>query len=168
MKMIKYTKLIFLLILISMNIGCDQIIKNEVRESIAPNEVIEIIDQNLILTKVENTGAAMSLGSKLSPILKFLILKILPLIFMTGLFGFLIFNLKLSKIQQIAFACIIGGGIGNLIDRFKFNSVTDFLFIEIGPFKTGIFNTADVSIFLGVIFILFTSISSEQKQVTTS
>jgi len=161
--MIKYTKLIFLLFMISMNIGCDQITKNEVRKNIAPNEVIEIIDQNLILTKVENTGAAMSLGSKLPSVLKFLILKILPSIIMIGLIGFIIFNSKLSKFQQIAFAGIIGGGIGNLIDRFKFNSVTDFLFIEIGPFKTGIFNMADVSIFLGAILILFTSFKENKN-----
>lgn len=53
--------MVLLLILISMNIGCDQITKHEARQNIQPHEVVEIIDQNLILTKVENTGAAMSL-----------------------------------------------------------------------------------------------------------
>ena len=78
---------------------------------------------------------------------------------MLGLFTYLIFNSSLSRIHQFAFACIIGGGIGNLIDRIKFNSVTDFLLIEVGPLKTAIFNMADVSITLGAILILSTAFS---------
>ena len=89
MKMIKYSKIIFLLLLISMNVGCDQITKKEVREHIAPHEVIEIIDKNLILTKVENTGAALSLGANLSPILKLVFLQALPIVFMLGLLVYL-------------------------------------------------------------------------------
>ena len=161
MKMIKYSKIIFLLLLISMNVGCDQITKKEVREHIVPHEVIEIIDKNLILTKVENTGAALSLGTNLSPILKLVFLQALPIVFMLGLLVYLLASSKLSKLHQIALAFIIGGGIGNLFDRVKYDSVTDFMFIEIGPFKTGIFNMVDVSISIGAIIILVTAFSEK-------
>jgi len=81
---------------------------------------------------------------------------------LVGLFGFLIVNLELRKIHQIGLAFIIGGGIGNLIDRIKFDSVTDFMLLELGPLKTGVFNMADVSIFLGVVVILATSFSDKK------
>jgi len=158
MRIINYTKMFFLFILIGMNIGCDQITKNEVRHNIQKNEIIKVIDSNLILTNVENTGAAMSLGSKLPSFHKLVVLKIFPILLMLGLIGYLLKKTELPRIHQIALAFIIGGGIGNLIDRIKFNSVTDFLFIEIGPLKTGIFNMADVSIVFGVAIIFISTI----------
>ena len=59
------------------------------------------------------------------------------------------FNLK-NKISQIALAMIIGGGIGNLIDRLMQGYVVDFIFIWSYP----AFNLADVYITLGVLLIL--------------
>lgn len=156
--------MICLFILIGMNISCDQITKKEVREHVQKDEKIEIIDTNFILTHVENTGAAMSTGSNLSPRLKIIFLQILPIIFMVGLIIYLFKNIHLPKSHQFAMACIIGGGIGNLIDRVKFNSVTDFLFIEVGPIKTGIFNMADVSICFGALIILVSTIFFDLSQ----
>lgn len=164
MKIIKYTKMLFLFILIAMNISCDQITKNEVRDRVQENEVIKVIDSNVILTNVENTGAAMSIGSDLSPVMKSIFLQILPLLVMLGLIVFLIRSTELPKIHQIALASIIGGGIGNLIDRIKFNSVTDFMLIEIGPLKTGVFNMADVSIMIGALLILFSTFVNNKAQ----
>jgi signal peptidase II len=62
----------------------------------------------------------------------------------------------------IAFAFVIGGGIGNLWDRVAYGSVTDFFQIKIGFFKTGIFNMADVSVSCGVLFILFLLIRKQK------
>ena len=58
----------------------------------------------------------------------------------------------------LAFAFVIGGGIGNLIDRIAYGSVTDFLLIKLGMFKTGIFNMADMSVTTGVLILLFLTI----------
>lgn len=59
------------------------------------------------------------------------------------------FNLK-SKISQVALAMIIGGGIGNLIDRLMQGYVVDFIFLWSYP----AFNLADVYIAFGVLLIL--------------
>ena len=65
----------------------------------------------------------------------------------------------MNKWVIFAFACVIGGGIGNLIDRIVYGEVTDFFHIDLGGyFKTGIFNMADVSVTMGVIVILFLSL----------
>ena len=69
----RITKILIGLILIISNIGCDQITKKEVRENISPNERIEVIGDNFILTKVENTGAALGFGSDFHPNIKLFI-----------------------------------------------------------------------------------------------
>ncbi|MGB3075106.1 MAG: signal peptidase II [Chitinophagales bacterium] len=62
---------------------------------------------------------------------------------------------------------VIGGGIGNLIDRMLYGSVTDFLFIHSGMFRTGIFNMADTSIMLGsllfIIPVLFNAVKMQLR-----
>jgi signal peptidase II len=62
---------------------------------------------------------------------------------------------NLNRWLVLAFAFVIGGGMGNLIDRIAYGSVTDFFQIKFGLFKTGIFNMADVSVTIGVFLLLF-------------
>lgn len=157
---------ILVLVLIGMNISCDQITKKEVRERISERQIIEVVNSNFILTKVENTGAALSLGANLSPILKFILLKVVPILMMLALLGYTLLNSKLPKLQVLAFTFIIGGGIGNLIDRVRFNSVTDFMYLEVGPLHTGVFNMADLAVSTGVVLlILSTLFHKEEKEL---
>ena len=53
----------------------------------------------------------------------------------------------------IGLCFVIGGGVGNLLDRILYGSVTDFLYLKFGIFQTGIFNMADVSIMTGMFLI---------------
>ena len=64
---------------------------------------------------------------------------------------------------------IVGGGIGNMIDRILLGSVTDFLHMDFVLFRTGIFNAADVSIMVGMFLLLFQSFfhRSDTKSVLT-
>ncbi|MEO0573446.1 MAG: signal peptidase II [Bacteroidota bacterium] len=151
------------MILIISTIGCDQISKELVREKVKPNELIEVYRDNILLTKVENTGAALGLGQNLPPIGKKILLNFLPLVVLIAL---LFYSLRKSQVNGcigIACAFIIGGGIGNLIDRFLFGSVTDFFYIQYGFLKTGIFNMADVSVTLGAIMLLLLSFLKPNK-----
>jgi len=54
----------------------------------------------------------------------------------------------------LAFSFIIGGGIGNIYDRILYGSVTDFMYLELGSWHTGIFNMADVSVVIGTALLL--------------
>lgn len=68
-----------------------------------------------------------------------------------------LFVLFTSRMQpgpdDVAIAFIIGGGAGNLIDRFRFGGrVTDFIYLAAGPIHTGVFNIADMAITGGVIW----------------
>lgn len=163
MKANRLIKIFFSLLVIVSNISCDQITKEKVREEISKNETIKVIDDNFILTNVENTGAAMSLGENLNPELKIVFLQILPLLVLLLLFLYIIKE-KTSTSNFIAFSFIIGGGIGNIYDRVLYNSVTDFMYLEFGGLHTGIFNMADVSVVVGTLLILLNSIIFELKK----
>lgn len=149
--------------LILLNFGCDRISKILVREKVEPLQFIPIFNDNLILTNVENTGAMMSVGQGLPPVLKIILLQFLPVLVLSILIYRILQKKQLDPWLAIAFAFVIGGGIGNLVDRIAYGSVTDFLQVRIGPLKTGIFNMADVSVTCGALFILFRSIGHKKR-----
>lgn len=150
------------LLLILVNIGCDQISKSMVRDRLEYHEQIELAGAHLLLTKVENSGAFLSMGDDLSPFLKTLLLNLLPMLTMGGLL-FWLFKGNTGLGTACAVCCVIGGGIGNIFDRIAYGSVTDFLYIHCGIFQTGIFNFADVSITFGALFIIALQIHSNRK-----
>ena len=158
-------KKIYIVLLVLLNIGCDQISKNMVRKNVEYHEHISLINDNFILTKVENEGAMLGFGSELSPILKLVFLKSVPIIVLLILLYRILQKPKMNKWLVFAFACVIGGGIGNLIDRIVHGQVTDFFLIDLGFFKTGIFNMADVSVTMGALMILFLSISNRKLEM---
>jgi len=160
----KRFKIIVSVLIIFVNVSCDQITKQKVRKEIAAHTKINIISTNFILTKVENTGAALSLGENLSPMLKKIVLQFLPILVLLLLFVHIVKEKKLKKSHLIAFSCIIGGGLGNIYDRILYNSVTDFMYIEVGIFHTGVFNMADLSVFVGVIIMLLATVQWPMKK----
>lgn len=159
-------KRIFIIIIILTNIGCDQVSKNIVQKKVIPGDYIHILDDNFILTNVENTGAAMGLGQNWPTPVKFILLKIIPVLVLLFLCYKILKNNNKNKWLTISFAFIIGGGIGNLLDRFIYGSVTDFFFIKIGVLRTGVFNMADVSVTLGALLILFLTLSKKNGALT--
>ncbi|WP_233194464.1 signal peptidase II [Aquimarina sp. I32.4] len=140
--------------------------KKIIRQTIEPYERIEVFKDNFIVTKIENTGAAYSLGSDLGPILKVLLLQIFPLVILLILVRQLLIRTNYSKGSIVGFAFIIGGGIGNLYDRIIYGSVTDFLILDIGVIKTEIFNLADVSIMLGAILVFILTLFGKNKIIS--
>ncbi len=136
------------------NVGCDQLSKYIVRRNINYHQHISFFDNHFTLTKVENTGAFLSLGEQIPAAIKFILLALLPLIILTGGTAYLITKSKLEKIPLIAACCVLGGGIGNIYDRLFYGSVTDFMHISFGVLQTGIFNMADISVTVGVLLLL--------------
>jgi signal peptidase II len=156
-------RVLVILSIVVINIGCDQFTKKLIRDRVANNEYIELISDSFTLTHVENTGAFLSLGDSLPPPIKDLLLSGLPLLALTlGLF-YVLFRNTLPPIAIIGICFILGGGIGNIYDRLLYGSVTDFLHINLGFLRTGIFNMADLSITTGV-FIIILHLFSRRKQ----
>ncbi|WP_113654407.1 signal peptidase II [Pedobacter namyangjuensis] len=151
------TRLIILFAIICVNVALDQVSKAIVRNEISYQEQISIIENHFILTRVENTGAFLSAGHNLPEIIRFLLLTALPIAVLGYGLYFLISNKNIPTKMQIGISFLIGGGIGNIYDRIVHGSVTDFLFIDFGIFKTGIFNVADMSIMFGIGLLLLQS-----------
>jgi signal peptidase II len=164
MKTRRLTTILIGLILIISNISCDQITKKEVRENIDPHERIEVVKDNFILTKVENTGAALSFGSDFHPAVKLFIFQLMPILVLIYLCYYLYKREDISKLNFVAFTFFIGGGIGNIIDRVLYGSVTDFMYLKLGPLHTGVFNLADVSVTIAAFLLIIGSLKKEKKK----
>jgi signal peptidase II len=59
-----------------------------------------------------------------------------------------------SKFESISLGLIIGGAIGNVIDRLRFGAVADFFDVYVGQYHWPAFNIADASICIGVALLL--------------
>lgn len=151
-------RLVLITFLLLLNIGCDQVSKNIARNNISEYEHISIIKDTFTLTKVENSGAFLSLGDQMPYIFRLIILTGLPLLFLGYGIFYLYSKSNLPLSFQIALCFLIGGGIGNLYDRIVYGSVTDFMHLDFKIFQTGVFNFADISIMIGVGTLLIQSL----------
>lgn len=154
MKINSLSRSLFILLLVSLNIGCDQLSKRIVRQEVSYTDNIKIFTDRFTLMKVENSGAFLSAGSTLPASIKFIFLTVLPILVIAYAMYWLLTKTKIPNLVVVGSCFLIGGGIGNLFDRVRYGSVTDFLHIDFGLFQTGVFNLADVSIMVGIALIL--------------
>ena len=147
-----------------LNIGCDQITKQAARNHLEAGEPISIFSSFLTLTKVQNTGAFLSLGSNLPEFVKIPILIIIPCLVLVGMLVYILRKNNMSLHFSLPLAFIIGGGIGNLYDRALSGSVTDFLHMDFYVFQTGIFNLADISIMVGSFWMIAAQLMNNEHR----
>ena len=147
MKIISYSFYIILL---------DQFSKYLVLIKLGIGSSVNIIPNLLNLTVVKNKGAAFSLFSNSTNILTITsILSSLLLITLILKFP------KSSSWNLIGLAYLLGGTVGNGIDRFFKGYVLDFL--ELVPINFPIFNIADISINIAIICFIIDIINSKDK-----
>ncbi len=66
-------------------------------------------------------------------------------------------------LQPAAFALIVGGALGNVIDRFAYGAVVDFLYFHIGNYAWPAFNLADSAISLGVVLMIAAQLRESRR-----
>jgi signal peptidase II len=99
-----------------------------------------------------NRGIAFGMFQGIGPLVGWLTIAVV-----VGMLIYLVHLPKEEKLVQIGLALLIGGALGNLIDRIIVGKVLDFI---VTPLRPGIFNVADVAINLGIIIILLATIWS--------
>lgn len=152
MKLIKRTLLIAPVLLSC--VGCDQATKNLARHCLANSEPVTFLNEMFRLQYAENPGAFLSLGAASPENIRFWVFTLIVGLFLAGMLIFLLASKNNSKAQIISLSLVLGGGIGNLIDRiFNDGHVIDFMNIGIGSFRSGVFNIADVAISCGVVWL---------------
>lgn len=140
-----------------MLISWDRATKDLAKEHLKNESTLSYLHDTFRLQYIENTGAAMSFGDNLPKPVSFWLLSVLPLVALVIAFGYVIKNAKCFSFSKMsAFALIIAGGLGNIIDRLVFDRhVSDFMNIGFQNIRTGIFNFADVCVTTGAILLLF-------------
>jgi len=144
------SKLRLLLIVTALVVTLDQLSKLWIRTYLALGESLPITDR-LSLVNIENTGGAFGLLANQT----FLII----IISIAGLLFILLFLRYLSPattLSIVSIGLIIGGGVGNLIDRTRLSYVTDFIYFRLwGNFYWPSFNIADAAITVGVFTLIY-------------
>lgn len=127
----------------------DMVSKYIVSRLLIVNESVMIIKNFFNITYVRNTGAAFSIFSGNT----FLVMVISFMIIM-GIILYISKNKSSNKIEKISYSLILGGAIGNFIDRIIYGYVRDFIEIDIFGWDYPIFNLADVFVVVGVILLV--------------
>jgi signal peptidase II len=139
-------------------VGCDQISKSVARQYLAGTGVHSFLSDTFRLEYAQNAGAFLNLGESLSPTVRYDGFIIGVGVFVLGLLLWAVAASRLTWLQRGAVAAMGAGGLGNLIDRVRFDGeVTDFLNLGLGSLRTGIFNVADATLMLGVVVLLISS-----------
>ncbi len=112
---------------------------------------VPILGQVLTLVYLENPGVAFSLLEGQAVMFFFIAIAI-------GVIGYLYWRSREngSLLLKLSFGLVLGGAIGNLIDRFSHTYVVDFVHFQIpGVFNFAVFNVADSAISVGVVLLAF-------------
>ena len=115
-------------------------------EKFLDGKILVLIKKFFYLTCVRNDGAAFSILEGHQVL--FILTAVLAL-------GFLIYYITKHNKNQIGYFFLVGGIIGNLIDRIFFGYVIDFIGLEFFGNSFPIFNIADIFIVIGAIFVIF-------------
>ena len=136
--------------------GLDQLVKYIVRTTMAVNQMIPIWPHVLVLDYIQNPGAAWGM---LGHARYFLILVALVVI---GAVVYVQSKYRPKIGYQIGLGLVLGGALGNLMDRIVYGKVTDYIYFQVINFP--VFNLADSAITIGVILILLLSLRSGQNR----
>ena len=142
----------------------DQWTKSMVREQIPLYQSIPVIGGFFNLVHVRNTGGAFGIfGGERGEIGSYLFIAVS--VVAIGVILFLFFKSKDSGgLFSFSLSLILSGAIGNLMDRFRFGEVVDFLDFHLFTYHWPAFNIADSAISVGVALMAFDILFLEKKR----
>ncbi len=135
----------------------DQLVKLYIVRHLTLFEQIDLVPHWLAITYTLNSGAAFSLFAALKPAVRSLMLDGLAGAAVVVL-GVLLARGARPPVVSAAFALIMGGAAGNLLDRVVRGRVVDFIYVHYYSWSYPVFNVADSAITIGVAIILIHSV----------
>ncbi len=117
----------------------------------------------LTLSYAQNHGAWGSLGATWSPLLRGSLFVVFPALVLLILVVHIFRQSDPPWLEALGAAFLLAGGVGNLIDRVRFQYVVDFLYVGYGPVGTNIFNIADMVVLIGLGCLLWVSWQQRDK-----
>lgn len=146
----------------------DQVSKVLIANNLYQNQSIELIPGFLNIVYVRNPGAAFGILKDANPLIRILSLIIVAFIALVIIYYLYMRVTDGNLWEKFGLGLIMGGTIGNLVDRIRMGEVVDFIDIYIKSYHWPAFNVADTAITSGVVLMLITSIfqthSSQSSQ----
>lgn len=139
----------------------DQVVKYLVEVMLPFQQAVEVVP-HLALYRTWNEGVAFSFLSDMSGWMIVMMRMAIVLFILWWWRG----ASKSGEILHIGFAMIVAGAIGNIIDRFIYGHVVDYVLFHLETWSFAVFNLADSLITLGAIAVGFSEIFLQQKNKT--
>jgi signal peptidase II len=133
----------------------DQWTKHLAESSLAGRPPLTLVPGLLDLVHVENTGVAFGLFAAGSSTFGVLTLTLLGMIALALVLYYFWRTPDTNRGVLFSLALILGGAVGNLVDRVMSGSVTDFIDVYVGTHHWPTFNAADSAITIGIVLLTF-------------
>ncbi len=144
---------LYLLLIVSIII-LDQVTKIYVYNNFYLGESVPVIKGFFNLTYVRNSGAAFGMGGSFANWIRYSLFLALPVVACIWIVALMVKSMEESVLLSVAYAMILGGAIGNLIDRFRLDFVVDFFDFYIGKHHFATFNVADSAISIAAALLI--------------
>jgi signal peptidase II len=142
------------LVLLSAVVVLDQITKAILVRSLPLHEYVPLIDGFLSLSHVRNRGAAFGVLSNASLPYQPVLLSALSLAALLAIVYYFVRLPPAARLPRLALALVLGGAVGNLIDRIRLGYVVDFIHVYWRQHAWPDFNVADSAITVGVVLLI--------------
>ena len=136
-----------------LSVAIDYLVKRLVEANFTMHEAVDVLPF-LAIFRTENTGIAFSMFAGVDE--RWLIA--VPLAIVVFVFYLAAKTDPAQRIARVGFCLIIGGAVGNLIDRVMLGHVVDYVLFHVGTWSFAIFNLADAFITIGAALVLLQEI----------
>jgi signal peptidase II len=144
----------------------DQVTKALVSRSMDLHEYVPVIDGILSLSHVRNQGAAFGVLSNAGLPHQPVLLSAVSLVALAAIAVYFVRLPASARMPRIALALVLGGAIGNLVDRVRLGYVVDFVHVFWRDHVWPDFNVADSAITVGVALLVLDVLRSRRGETT--
>jgi len=146
----------------------DQIVKLYIQQTMRLHETVVVIPGFFHLTYIRNPGAAFGLLANQEDGFRFIFFGLTSLVAVV-LLGVLLYKAPQDQwLAPLAISLVLGGALGNLLDRIRFGEVIDFLDFFVNDFHWPAFNVADSAITIGITILLIHFFMERKKNPAVS
>jgi signal peptidase II len=152
------------LLVVAAVVVLDQLTKALVVRSIGLHDYVPLVDGLLSLSHVRNHGAAFGLLSDWNLPYQSLLLSALSLAALAAIAAYFVRLPETARLPRLALALVLGGAIGNVIDRLRLGYVVDFVHAYWREHQWPDFNVADSAITVGVVLLVIDILTSPETE----
>jgi signal peptidase II len=144
----------------------DQIAKGVLKRFLELHEYRPLVDGLLSLSHVRNRGAAFGILSEAGLPYQGVLLSVVSLFALGAIAAYWLRLPADARLPRLALALVLGGALGNLVDRVRFGYVVDFIHVYWRQYAWPDFNLADSAISTGVVLLLLDMLRAPKREAS--